>query len=183
MPGYLQPRDFHVHGVADVRANDLANSGTAHSMTTSGNRARPACRSRRARIRADLARHVEGDYDSNARPCLGVVRRDHCRASAVGGHGPAARVVRSICTALRPPGFAVGPAILQRACATRVRPSTIRGPRDSRMGCSHAFWSKRDLGRNITRRRLARNEEKDATSHTNTDWQRAWIVVDSKLCQ
>jgi hypothetical protein len=33
-------------------------------MTTSDNRARPACRSRRALTRADLARHVEGDYGS-----------------------------------------------------------------------------------------------------------------------
>ena len=146
--------------VGHVGANDLANRGTGHSMTTSDSRARPACRSRGALTRADLARHVEGYYDSNVRPCLGVVSRDHCRASAVGGHGPAARVVRCICTALRPPGFAVGPPILQRACATRVRPSTIRGPRDSRLGCSHAFWPKHDLGRNITRRCLARNEEK-----------------------
>jgi hypothetical protein len=47
MLGYLQPRDFDVHGVAHVRANDLANRSTGHSMTTSDNRARPACRSRR----------------------------------------------------------------------------------------------------------------------------------------
>jgi hypothetical protein len=44
-------------------------------MTTSDNRARPACHSRRALTRADLARHVEGDYGSNVRPC-GVVRRE-----------------------------------------------------------------------------------------------------------
>ena len=71
MLGYLQPRDFDVHGVAHVRANDLANRGTGHSMTTSDNRARPARRSRRELTRADLARHVEGDYRSNVRPCLG----------------------------------------------------------------------------------------------------------------
>ena len=64
MLGYLQPRDFDVHGVARVRANDLANRGTGHSMTTSDNRARPACRSRRELTRADLSRHGEGDYGS-----------------------------------------------------------------------------------------------------------------------
>jgi len=68
MPGYLQLRDLHVRGVAHVRANDLANRGTGHSMTTSDNRARPACRSRRALTRADLSRHVEGDYGSQVQP-------------------------------------------------------------------------------------------------------------------
>jgi hypothetical protein len=33
-------------------------------MTTSDNRTRPACRSRWALTRADLIRHVEGDYGS-----------------------------------------------------------------------------------------------------------------------
>jgi hypothetical protein len=68
MLGYLQPRDFDVHGVAHVRANDLANRGTGHSMTTSDNRARPACRSRRELTRADLSGHVEGDYGSEGDP-------------------------------------------------------------------------------------------------------------------
>jgi hypothetical protein len=64
MLGYLQPRDFHVHDVAHVRANDPANGGTGHFTTTPDNRALPACRSRRELTRADLARHVEGDYGS-----------------------------------------------------------------------------------------------------------------------
>jgi hypothetical protein len=64
MLGYLQPRDFRVHGVAHVRANDLANRGTGHSMTTPDNRARQRCRWRRELTRADLARHVEGITDS-----------------------------------------------------------------------------------------------------------------------
>ena len=68
MLGYLQPRDFDVHGVAHVRANDLANRGTGYSMTTSDNRARPGCRSRRELTRADLSRHVEGDYGSEGHP-------------------------------------------------------------------------------------------------------------------
>jgi len=37
MLGYLQPRDFRVHGAAQVRANDLANRGTGYSMTTPDN--------------------------------------------------------------------------------------------------------------------------------------------------
>jgi hypothetical protein len=41
-------------------------------MTTLDNRARSACRSRRALNRADLARHVEGDYGSEDVPPVGV---------------------------------------------------------------------------------------------------------------
>lgn len=59
MLGYDQPGSFHVHGVAHVRANDLANRGTGHPMTTPDNQARPACRSRRELTRADLARRQD----------------------------------------------------------------------------------------------------------------------------
>jgi hypothetical protein len=91
MPCYLQPRDFHVHGVAHVRANDLANRGTGHSMTTSDNRTRPACRSRRALTRVDLARHVEGDYGSEGDPRpLTALRPSYRRIDSApygGSHG------------------------------------------------------------------------------------------------